>query len=201
MTRPWSAAAGGACRPFADRQAQDALFDEQRQLPGIEQPFEEVGRAQVRDGEPRPVQHLLGDEMVAAGMALRMPVGRALGQVDHMRDPGLLRGLREVDRRVDQPGLHRPDHVGGIDAIHRGDDRVDLQEITYGDPGSLLRERRRALVLAMDQGADIQAERDRLPDRGPAGVAGGTRDQYGSGGGRSWHAVSMQCAVPLRRST
>jgi len=98
---------------------------------------------------------------------------------------------------MDQPRLHRPHHVGGIGAAHRGDDRVDLQEIAHSDPGALLLERRRARVLAMDQGAHIQAECDRLLDCGPAGVAGGTRDQYGSGGGRSWHSFSMQCAVPM----
>ena len=187
--------------PVADRQAQDALFHEERQLPGIEQPFQEVGRAQVRDGESRPVQHLLGNEMVPAGMALGMPVGRALGQVDHMRDTGLLRCLREIDRRMDQPRLHRPHHVGGIDAIHRGDDRVDLQEIAHSDPGALLLSAAERASSRWTRARTFRPSAIDSSDRGPAGVAGDTRDQYGSGGGRSWHAVSMQCAVPLRRST
>ena len=67
--------------PLADRHAENAL-PQIGQLPGIEQPFEKIGRTQMNDRNARPVQYLLGDKAVAARVAGREAIGRALRLVD-----------------------------------------------------------------------------------------------------------------------
>ena len=92
---------------LADRHAQDALL-QVGQLPGIEQPFEEVGRPQMDDGQARPVEHLLGDEAVAAGVAGGVAVRRPLRQVDD----GLTRPLPSRPGRNSPSAWIRPGWTG-----------------------------------------------------------------------------------------
>ena len=160
----------------ADRHAQDSLLQE-GQLPGIEQPLQEVGRPQMDDVEARPVEHLLGDEAVATGVALRFPARRPLGQVDDRRDARFLRGLGEVDGRRQKPGLDRPDEIGRVDALHRGTDRVDLQEIAGHDLGAGGLQGLRPRILLVHHRPHVEADGESLLHGGAAGIAGGAAYQ------------------------
>jgi hypothetical protein len=76
----------GGMLPLADGQADDPLLDEQGELPRIEQPLEEIRRAEMGDCEARPIEDLLGDKGVFAGIAFRMAISRSLRQIDDRGD-------------------------------------------------------------------------------------------------------------------
>lgn len=162
--------------PLADRHAQDALL-QVRQLPQVEQPLEEIGRAEMDDRKPRPVEDFLGDEGIAARVARGVAIRRALRQVDDGLGACFLRGLREVHGRMNEAGLDGPDEVGRIDAFHGGADGVDLEEITEHDLGTQLPKSFRAGVLAVHHGANVQAEGDRLFYGGAPSISGCTSNQ------------------------
>ena len=123
---------------LADRHAQNALL-QVGQLPRVEQPFEEVGRPQVDDVHARPVEDLFGDEGITARITRRPAICGSLRLVEHRPHTCLLRGLGEVHRCVDETGGNRPHEVGGIDALHRRPNRVDVEQVafTISAPSSL----------------------------------------------------------------
>ena len=57
MTRP-----NRYMTPVPDREAHNALLDEERQLPPIERPFEKIRWTTVCHRQVRPIEQLLGDE-------------------------------------------------------------------------------------------------------------------------------------------
>ena len=147
------------------------------QLPGVEQPLQEVGRLQVHDREARPVENLLGDEAVAAGMALRVPACRPLGEVDDGRYARFLRGLGEVDGGGDEARLDGPDEIGRLDAVHRCPDRVDLQEIAGHYLGAGRFQRFGPSIPVVHHGPHVEPQGEALLNGGAARVAGGAADQ------------------------
>jgi hypothetical protein len=88
--------------------------------------------------------------------------------------------LREIDGRLDQPGLDRPDHVSRGNTFHSRNDRVDVKKIADDDLDPQLFQSRGSIVAAMHHGADIEAEGDGLFRSGTAGVSGRARDQDSS---------------------
>lgn len=72
----------GRMSPLADRQSENPFFNKERKLKRVEQPFEEVRRAKMGDGETRSIEDLLSDKRLFARIAFRMPIGRSLRQVD-----------------------------------------------------------------------------------------------------------------------
>ena len=178
MTRPWSSAPMGACFPLPTGRRMNPLLDEQGELPRVEQPFEEIRRPEMGDREARPIEDLLGDVGVLAGIAPGMAIGRSLGEVDDRGDARFPGGLREIDGRVDEPGSDRVNQVRRIDAFHGRANRVDVEEVAHHDLGTLLLQCGRSVVLAMHHGADFEPTSDRFLGGGTAGVPGRARDQH-----------------------
>jgi hypothetical protein len=137
----------GACRPFADRQPEKPLSNKERELKRVEQPFKEVGRTKMGDGETGPIEDLFSDKGVPTRIAFRIPIGRSLGQIDdggHARFPG---GLREIDSRIDKPRRDRVDQIGRLYAFHGLADRIDIVEVAYDDFGTEFFQGGRSIVL------------------------------------------------------
>ena len=82
----------------------------------VEQPLGEVGRPDVGDGQPRPVEDPLGQPVVGRGVALGVLPGGLLRHVDDAVDARLLRGLGEIRRRLKDAGADGVDEVGPLDA-------------------------------------------------------------------------------------
>ena len=74
---------------------------------------------------------------------------------------------------MDQAGRDRPHKIGGIRTFHGGADGVDLQEVALLHFGAEPCQGLRPGILAVDQGANIEPERERFLDGGAAGVSGG----------------------------
>ena len=102
-----------------------------------------------------------------------MAVGRPLRQIDDGGDTGLLGRLRKIHGSRDQAFLDRPDEVGGFDTFHCRADAIDFLEIAGDKLGAENSQRFRSRIHAVRHGPDIEAQRQRFSDGGPAGVAGG----------------------------
>jgi hypothetical protein len=94
----------GRMSRLAERQAKNTFFQEHRELPRVEQPFEEVGRSKVGHLKARPIEHLLRDPGFLAGIACRRATGRTLRQIDDRGHAGFLRGSRELAVASITPG-------------------------------------------------------------------------------------------------
>src|SRR6266550_3448167 len=89
---------------LADWHAENALL-QIGQLPRVEEPFKEIGRAEMNDGKTRPVEYLFGDKAIPARVARGVAVCRALRQIDDRRHVRFLRSLREFTVAWIRPGL------------------------------------------------------------------------------------------------
>ena len=127
----------------------------------------------MNDGSPDQFSTCSAMKLSRQELLVGEAIGRALRQVDDGGDARFLRGLGEIDGRMDQAGRDRPDKIGRIGAFHGGADGVDLQEIAQHHFGAELFQRLRPGVPAVHHRADIEPERDRFLDGGAAGVAGG----------------------------
>ena len=86
----------------------------------VEQPLGEVGRPDVGDRQPRPVEDPLGEPVIGRGVALGVLPGGLLRHVHDAVDAGLLRGLGEIRRRLQDAGADGVDEVGPLHAAQRG---------------------------------------------------------------------------------
>ena len=89
-------------RPFADLRGE------------LQQPLREVGGPDVGDRQPGPVEDALGKPVIGRRMALRVFASGDLRHVHDAVDPGLLRGLGEVGRRLQDPRADGVDEVGPL---------------------------------------------------------------------------------------
>ena len=129
------------------------------------------------DGDPRPVEHLLGDPVVPGGVALGVLPGGDLRHVNDCLDPGLPSRLGEVGRRLDDPGADRVDEVRPADALYRRTHRIQVEVVAGDHLHARVFEPLRAVVEAVDEGPDLVAFLQQLLDRVPAGVARCPGDQ------------------------
>ena len=182
---------------LADGHAQDTLL-QVGQLPRVEEPFQEVGRPQVYDVQPGPVEDLFGDEGITTRLTRRPPVRGPLGLVEHRRDAGLLRGLGEVHRGMDEAGRHRPDEVGRIHALHCRSNGVDVEQVSLHDLGAEGGQGVRTFVHAVDQGTHGEPQLDRLGHGRAAGIPGRTGDQDGLRNGRIGHRYPSRQMITVR---
>jgi hypothetical protein len=80
----------------------------------------------MHDRNPRPVKDTFGDPVIVRRMALRILSSGYLRQVDHGLETCPLGRVREVGRRLDEPGADRIAEIGGADAGRRSDGVVML---------------------------------------------------------------------------
>jgi len=130
------------------------------------------------DCETRPVEDLLGDESFFTRITFRIAISGSLRQIDDRGDACFPRGLREIDGRVDKPGLDWVDQIRHINAFYGLADCIDIVEVADYDFGAQLFQRHRSIVLAVHHGADSKAKCDRFFNGRTTGVSGCTRDQY-----------------------
>jgi hypothetical protein len=108
----------------------------------------------MHDRNPRPVKDTFGDPVIVRRVALRILPGRDLRQVDHGRETCPLGRVREVGRRLDEPGADRITEIGGAGPGCRSDGVVMLQEVTNHDFRARASKRLETRVLLVDQCAD-----------------------------------------------
>ena len=129
----------------------------------------------MHDRNPRPVKDTFGDPVIVRRVALRILPGRDLRQVDHGRETCPLGRVREVGRRLDEPGADRITEIGGAGPGRRSDGVVMLQEVTNHDLRARASQRFGTRVLPVDQCADGMSLLHKTLHRiaaGPAGCSG-----------------------------
>ena len=143
----------------------------------VEQPLGEVGRSDVGDRHAGPVEDPLGQPVVGRGVALGVLPGGHLRHVDEAIDAGLLRGLGEVSRRLQDAGADGVDEVGPLHAVQRGSHLPEVEQVAVDDLDPTILEPLRPLVLPVGQRPDPVAAGQQFVDRRPAGVARRAGDQ------------------------
>ncbi len=128
-------------------------------------------------GYPGPVEDPLGEPVVGRGVAPGVLPRRLLRHVDDAVDAGLLRGLGEVRRRLQDAGADRIDEVGPLDAVERGANLPEVEEVAVDDLDPAILELLRAVVLTVGQCPDLMAPCQQLIDRRPPGVPRRAGDQ------------------------
>src|SRR5713101_3061011 len=143
--------------------------------PGEDQPFREESRAEMDGGHTRPVEDAFGDPVIACRVALGILPRRDLRHVDNGFETRSLGRVREVSRRLDDPGTNRITEVGGAGPGRRSDSVAVLQEITNHDLRARAAQRFGTLVLLVNQCADGMPLLHQMLHRmaaGPAGCSG-----------------------------
>src|ERR1700751_3946345 len=115
--------------------------------------------------------------MIACRVALGIFPRGDLRQVDNGLETRPLGRVREVSRRLDEPGANRITEIGGAGAGRRSDGVVVLQEVTNHDLRARAPKRLGTLVLLVDQRADRMPLLQKTLDRVAAGLAGRSSDQ------------------------
>ena len=109
------------------------------------------------DGEAGPVEDPLRQPVVVHGVALGVLAGADLRHVHHAVDAGLLRGLGEVSRRLDDPGADGVAEIRTLDPLHRRTNGVEVEKIAEHDLSPQFLESLRPVVLPMGQRPDLMA--------------------------------------------
>src|SRR6516165_8901655 len=157
---------------LAIRQIDDAFFDNGRARTGIEQPLREERRTEMHDRNARPVKDTFGDPVIARRVALGILPGGYLRQVDNGLQTCPLGSVREVGRRLDEPGADRIAEIGGGCTGRRSDGVVMLQQVADYDLRACASQRIGTLVFPVDQRADGMPLLHKTLDRVAAGLAG-----------------------------
>ena len=108
--------------------------------------------------------------MIGRGVALGVLPGGLLRHVDDAVDAGLLRGLGEIGRRLQDPGADGVDEVGPLHAVQRGTHLAEVEQVAVDDLDAPILELLRPVVLTVGQRPDLVASCQQLVDRRPAGV-------------------------------
>jgi hypothetical protein len=96
---------------------------------------------------------------------------------DEAVDAGLLGGLGEIRRRLQDAGADGVDEVGTLHAVQRGFHLPEVEQVAVNDLGPTILELLRPLVLPVGQRPDPVAAGQQFIDRRPAGVARRAGDQ------------------------
>ena len=104
-----------------------------------------------------PVEDPLGQPVIGRGVALGVLPGGLLRHVDDAVDAGLLRGLGEVRRRLQDAGADGVDEVGPLHAVQRGTHLPEVEQVAVDD------------LDARVPGASSTARPARGPAPGPGG--------------------------------
>src|SRR5262249_23959411 len=110
-------------------------------------------------------------------MTLCVLAGRDLRHVHDAVDAGLLRGLGEVGRRLDDPSADGVAKVSPYDALKRRSDVIQVEKITEHASGTQPLEPLRPVVLSMGQGSDMVPAGQYLLNGCRASVPGRSGDQ------------------------
>src|SRR5438034_1579694 len=89
--------------------------------------------------------------MVAHSVALCVLSGGDLRHVHHAVDAGLLRGLGEVSRRLDDPGADGVAEIRTLDPLHRRTNGAEVEKIAEHDLSPQFLESLRPGVLPVGQ--------------------------------------------------
>jgi len=121
----------------------------------------------VGDGEAGPVEDPLRQPVVVHGVALGVLAGADLRHVHDAVDAGLLRGLGEVGRRLDDPGADGVAEIRTLDPLHRCTNGARVEEIAEHDLSPQFLESLRPGVLPVGQRSHVAPARQELLDRCP----------------------------------
>src|SRR5260221_9548728 len=149
---------------FLKRKIDNAFVDNHVAHPGKDQPLGKEGRAEVHDRNARPVEDAFGDPVIARRVALGILARGNLRHIDHGLETRPLGRVREVGRRLDEPGADRIAEVGSAGPGRRADGVVVLQEVAGHDLRPRAPQRLGTLVLLVDQCADGMPLVKQMPD-------------------------------------
>src|SRR5262245_64144897 len=85
------------------------------------------------DRKSGPVEDPFGQPVILCRMTLRVLAGGDLRHVYHAVDAGLLRGLCEVGRRLDDPRADGVAEIRTLDPLHRRTNGVEVEKIGEHD--------------------------------------------------------------------
>ncbi|CAM2156856.1 protein of unknown function [Pararobbsia alpina] len=175
-----------ACLVFCGDGCMTSLTVRQRDLPFLDdrvpnprehEPFGKESGTDVNSRDTRPVQHALGDPMVARGVTLRVLACRDLRHIDDDREIRAARRIREIRGCLDESRANRIAQVCAVDTLRGADGVVMFEKIAHDHLGTQLAQRFRAFVFAVNEGANRVTRVKKILDRIDARLAGGCRDQ------------------------